>query len=266
MSIESIHTHPLRELFKDFEAKKDAESSYKERDDIDTSDEEDEDDLTHTCKICHCKNVIYKYKYDDMEPVPAKKDTPAAGPVASPTGGKNVINIDYSELSRSNRRFRKPKFGSRAVTGVATKLAMSMKFPFAWSYHKAIGLEPIDKIKILTSYLPQLYIISEEDRRYILHFAKKHAFNLSDGTMVVARRDLLKCKDSCDWFKREKKNIAGHDTVPCLMPLKYTKENIREIDLLSSREFGRSLKQVWDNGKTQAYEVLQYEKRIRNLK
>ncbi len=207
---------------------------------------------------------------DDMEPEPEpepdatqQKQTGGRQPAAAP-------NLpDPSPLrpgsGRSGRPLRvRPARGAPA-SRLGRRVARGVKFPFAWTFHRAVGLEPIDKLGILRSHLPVLYAVPEEEQPYVLHFARRHAFALRDGTVVVARQDLLTCKDSRAWFKRERRDLEGRDALPVLLTLTYTRENIRELDARAHEVFGRALKKLWDVGKALAYEELQYEKKIRGL-
>ncbi len=197
---------------------------------------------------------------NDMEPEPAASDIPQ----------RQEVNLDYSSRFQPRRpsSFERNKhlvFAREPASKLGQRVARNVKFPFAWTFHRAVGLEPIDKIKILATHLPVLYKVPEEEKKFVIHFAKKHLFHLTDGTMVVSEADLASCKDSRSWFKRERKNLAAKEMVPCLLPLEYTKENIRELDALSHDVFGRSLRKHWDIGKARAYEHLQYEKKIRGI-
>ncbi len=220
----------------------------------------------------------------DMEHEPARdngeeeeEDACKSCPGGGNSNNNRQINIDYQQMLRNSGNNvrnvnatandqRYDKSTRVPATKPQVRLARRLTFPFAWLTHKTVGMTPLDKIAILTKHLPRLYEVPEDERSVVLHFACKHAFQLLDGRLVVSQLDLEHCKDSKKWFRQRRKELFGKDgTLPALVPLELDARVIAEIDGLSAKAFGRTLKKCWERGKARAYEELQYEKRIRGM-
>jgi hypothetical protein len=134
------------------------------------------------------------------------------------------------------------------------------KFPVSWLYHKAFGHNPVNELRILSRYLPIFYQVPNQFHEEILPYVRSHAINLpGENRLLVAEVDLKNCRDSKVWFQKNRNSLIQRK----LLTMPYSENLITELDKAAEAQFGRFLQHEWDSGKLQAYEEIQYQRRVR---
>ncbi len=197
----------------------------------------------------------------DDNPLPSKVTIPAKKPtttskMAAAEKDKALPLTDLIALRAADKA--KPRRIGKG-SPISTRVYRQIKYPWAWLLNRFLPNKPVDRVKVMSRYLPAFYVIPKNREDEVLPYVKRHVIQLKSGSKLIALRDIKGCRDSRRWYEGKKQTFESE-----LVLLKYTKELIEELDVMSDKVFGRNLKQYWDSCILRAEEEIDFQKRVRS--